>query len=189
LRAKAVDFVPCDHLLENDFWPEDFVVSKFEQLNDESSSPNSQRRAGVVRRVDAKNRKSEVRWLDNGKTEEVSSYSISDHTDFEFRLGDIVLRLPAANTELHPSPTSQQQSPPLVATPTVGLIGEILDMYDGRIFVQWSDSSECSVGPEEVFALDRYGNLLVFFVLFLFLLKKTCRYSVMMRMRPRMSPL
>jgi hypothetical protein len=77
-----------------------------------SSSPSKFGRQGVVLRVDAVESMCEIRWLDNGEIQHVSLYSISKHPQFDFTLGDTVMRVPNGSvaSQFLASPSNTQSS-------------------------------------------------------------------------------
>jgi len=118
----------------------------------------------LIFKVNATERTCVVRWKDKpAMVEQMSMYSISSLSDYEYRLGDIVLRID------QPSATASSPSRTSLDAPLAGLtqsasdnntslpwIGEVVDVYDGLITVHWSDSTRTVVLPEQIFALDRY---------------------------------
>jgi hypothetical protein len=143
--------------------------------DDQSAAPVAAKsRLGIVKKVDSVARTCVVRWLtgqhtkasekaesenesekaeeeeeesatkneDEGEEEEVSFYQIMVHPDFKYRLGDLVLKLPG---------TGEQQE-----SAQGQWVGELVGLRDGKLLVQWSDSTTSWVGPEQVYALDTY---------------------------------
>eukprot|EP00898_Chlorokybus_atmophyticus_P004959 jgi/Chlat1/5464/Chrsp36S05424 len=103
--VPAHTLVPVTHLGDHDFWPDEYVLEASAQNNDGRVS--SARKTGIVHSVNAKERTAVVKWLKRGpgnqllgmeEPEVVSVYELSEHTDFSYRLGDVVLRLPT-NTD------------------------------------------------------------------------------------------
>lgn len=131
-------------------------------------------RVGIVQRVQAKERTCTVRWTDDNSIETVSVYSIAIHSTFDFRLGDIVLRLPSTTS------SSQEKSP----SSSSSWVGEIIGIHDGKLTVCWyslssheknhsqntqiTTQNHClpqqqkisTVDPANVFVLHRYSQLL-----------------------------
>ena len=61
-----------------------------------SASDSKQNGYGVVQKSDNAQRTCKVKWVGNGEGEcvdEVSVYDIGEHPDYNFKLGDIVVRL------------------------------------------------------------------------------------------------
>lgn len=143
--------------------------------DDQSAAPvTAKSRLGIVKKVESAARTCVVRWLtgqrtkagekaesenesekteeeeeesatkneDEGEEEEVSFYQIMVHPDFKYRLGDLVLKLPG---------TGEQQE-----SAQGQWVGELVGLRDGKLLVQWSDSTTSWVGPEQVYALDTY---------------------------------
>lgn len=146
---------------------------------DQSAAPVAAKsRLGIVKKVDSAARTCVVRWLtgqhtkasekaesenenekmeveeeesaakneDEGEEEEVSFYQIMIHPDFKYRLGDLVLKLPGTGGD---SAALEQQE-----SAQGQWVGELVGLRDGKLLVQWSDSTTSWVGPEQVYALD-----------------------------------
>lgn len=103
-REKEVDtctLFPVDHVGDHDFWPEQHVMERGSDLDGFDSEVG--KRAGIVKSVDAKQRTARVRWLSTTihpqkwpsfeKEEVVSVYELIEHPDFDYCLGDVVIRL------------------------------------------------------------------------------------------------
>ena len=58
------------------------------------SAPQAPQRVGWIRSVNATARTATVVWRDDGSATELSVYQLQLHPDFEFQMGDVVLRLP-----------------------------------------------------------------------------------------------
>ncbi|KAL6058863.1 putative ubiquitin-conjugating enzyme E2 23 [Balamuthia mandrillaris] len=160
-----------------------------------TTSTTRQPRVGVVKYVNSSQRTCRVLWLpfptaQNGKEkekgepevlEEVSFYTIQSHPDFEYRIGDIVLRLPqsaegvATNTPpatmpeasplqaYHPEhpqilETTTETPPSMLTEPVSGQqqawVGELIDMSSGKLLIHWSDGTEDWVNYDEVYRVD-----------------------------------
>lgn len=92
------ELIPITHVGQHDFWPEDWVTKSDGEA------------AGLVCAVDAAERVSIVHWAtphSNGtlhipddpsaEAQQESVYDLSEHPDYSFRLGDVVLRLQRGN--------------------------------------------------------------------------------------------
>ncbi|MCO5586184.1 hypothetical protein L7F22_040123 [Adiantum nelumboides] len=103
-RERDVDtctLFPVDHVGDHDFWPEQHVMERGSDLDGFDSEVG--RRAGIVKSVDSKQRTARVRWLSATthpqkcpsfeKEEVVSAYELIEHPDFDYCLGDVVIRL------------------------------------------------------------------------------------------------
>lgn len=125
----------------------------------ELPAQTAQFRLGIIKKVDSAGRTCIVRWLndaegdDKGKDkekeineeeegEEVSFYQIMIHSDFKYRLGDVLLRLPK---ESNGEAMNEGQ-----------WVGELIGLKNGKLLVQWSDSTRSWVAPGDVYALDTY---------------------------------
>lgn len=126
-----------DHLLECDFQPDDYVTRG--------------EVTGVIQSVNAANQTAVVQWLksdltvtDEHVTEHVSIYDLTAHTDFNYQLGDVVLRLPS------------QRETGLTAHEW---LGEVTALHGPRISVQWTSGVSCDMVPSELFVLsDEYTD-------------------------------
>ncbi len=126
-----------DHLLENDFQPDDFVTRG--------------EVTGVIQSVNAAHQTAVVMWLksdltvpDEHVTEQVSIYDLCAHPDFSYQLGDVVLRLP---TQRETGLTVHEW------------LGEVTALHGPRISVQWTSGVSSEMWPGELFVLsDEYTD-------------------------------
>lgn len=91
---------PVDNLGDHDFWPGQYVMEKGQ---DEDGAALNAKRIGVVKSVDSKERTVRVKWVkpvecpgdprEFGREEVVSVYELSEHPDYSYCIGDIVIRL------------------------------------------------------------------------------------------------
>lgn len=91
-----------DNLGEHDFWPEQYVLEKG---SEEDVEDLESKRVAVVKSVNSKERTAVVRWLkpmlqpenprEFDKEEVVSVYELIEHPDYNYCIGDIVIRLPS----------------------------------------------------------------------------------------------
>lgn len=91
---------PVDNLGDHDFWPGQYVMEKGQ---DEDGLALNAKRVGVVKSVDSKERTVRVKRLKpvecSGDTREfereevVSVYELAEHPDYNYCIGDIVIRL------------------------------------------------------------------------------------------------
>eukprot|EP00250_Pteridium_aquilinum_P005995 c15992_g1_i1 orf=385-3885(-) len=101
---KGVDtcsLFPVDHLGDHDFWPEQHVMERGSDI--EGFDSEVSKRAGIIKNVDAKQRTARVRWLSPTthpqkwpcfeSEEVVSVYELIEHPDYDYCLGDVVIRL------------------------------------------------------------------------------------------------
>lgn len=91
---------PVSNIGDHDFWPHQFVLEK--ATSEDAHVPRSQR-LGIVKNVDSHERTVQVKWIlpelnenvDFGGefTEEiVSAFELTEHPDFSYCIGDVVLR-------------------------------------------------------------------------------------------------
>lgn len=120
-RTCGVDsrtLIPIDNLGDHDFFPEQYVLEKGSDDDGEASEAG---RIGVVKSVDSKERTARVRWLkpvdcpeDARKfdgEEVVSVYELAEHPDYNYFIGDVVIRL---------SPVSETTEVPGIVNQFVG---------------------------------------------------------------------
>ncbi|KAJ4715966.1 Ubiquitin-conjugating enzyme like [Melia azedarach] len=97
---NATTLIPIDSPGDHEFVPEQYVVEKLADGDDDTCED---RRAGVVKTVNAKERTACVRWLkpvaraedprEFDKKEIVSVYELEGHSDYDYCYGDVVVRL------------------------------------------------------------------------------------------------
>lgn len=106
---------PVDNLGDHDFWPGQYVMEKGQ---DEDGVSLNAKRVGVVKSVDSKERTVRVKWLkpvecsgypcEFEREEVVSVYEIAEHPDYNYCIGDIVIRLPyVQGTSVEPGVANQ----------------------------------------------------------------------------------
>jgi hypothetical protein len=130
--------------------------------------------AEEVGEQEAKRDEGETSGKDKGKEkeEEVSFYSIMLHPDFKYRVGDIVLRLADASNPTDSEPSSSGSDPATTSTSSSSTstttssagnndagrwVGQLVKLDQGKLVVKWADGSQEHVGPQEIYALDRYA--------------------------------
>lgn len=97
-----------------------------------------------------------MKWHDQGNVTQVSGYCIAAHPDYQFSIGDVVIRLTEPNTS--PSAAAAAASSSAVAqNPGNPWIGEIIDIYDGQLLVYWSSGIKSLVSANEVFVVEGYS--------------------------------
>jgi ubiquitin-conjugating enzyme E2 O len=147
--VPAIELEPADNLLDEDFWPEDFVLEKGNEISTTY---------GVLKKVDTKQRVAEVTWKNEEsgteeKTEEVPMYltirdvityicifSLVDHPDWSYRISDVVIRLPSGSEEK--SETSQSW------------VGEIINIENGMLYIHWANKQTTTALPSQVFKIE-----------------------------------
>ncbi|KAL2612071.1 hypothetical protein R1flu_023763 [Riccia fluitans] len=112
---EACSLIPVDHLGDNDFWPEQYVV---ERGADGEGLDTEVRRVGIVKKVDAKERTAVVRWFrfvqspeeprEFESEEVVSVYELVEHQDYSYCLGDVVIRLTPAPVSADETPSADE---------------------------------------------------------------------------------
>jgi len=88
--SSATLFAPAKHVDGYyEFWPQDFVVGK--SVGDLAPP------VGVVESVNHEQRLCAVTWRQERRREVLPVYEIAPHPDFNFKVGDIVIRLPSGD--------------------------------------------------------------------------------------------
>jgi ubiquitin-protein ligase len=163
--VPAATLVPITHLVDGDFWPDEFVLQKRDDLLDAPVNPSdadagaAQQRLGLLVSVEPRQRTARVRWLGRdadgravlpeasqaqaGIAEVVSTFDLEPAVEYAFRQGDVVLILDA------PTDDAAAQPPP------AWWVGEVLAMASGRLRVAWADGRISDVAPEDVYAITR----------------------------------
>lgn len=100
LGLDSTSLIPIDNPGDHEFVPEQYVVEKASDNDDDVSES---RRVGVVKSVHAKERTACVRWLKPVSRAEdprefdveeiVSVYELEGHPDYDYCYGDVVVRL------------------------------------------------------------------------------------------------
>lgn len=106
-RREATTLIPIETPGDHEFVPEQYVVEKASDDDDNTTEP---KRVGVVKSVNAKERTASVKWLkprltveeprEFDKEEIASVYELEVHPDYDYCYGDIVVRLSPVTTAL-----------------------------------------------------------------------------------------
>ncbi|KAI3765031.1 hypothetical protein L2E82_15052 [Cichorium intybus] len=130
---------PVNTLDAHDFWPHQFVLEKG------TSDDQENKKSGVVKEVDAKEKTVRVKWeLENeGKSMEeiVSAYELIDHPDYSFSQGDLVFRL-------HKGQNYDNIK-------YLGHIGIVVGLKNGLVEVKWATGFTSKVTPHEIFRVEK----------------------------------
>ncbi|KAK8923580.1 putative ubiquitin-conjugating enzyme E2 23 [Platanthera zijinensis] len=96
----SICLIPINTPSDQDFFPEQYVVEKTSNEDDDSVESN---RVGIVRSVNSKDRTACVRWFkpvlspedlrEFSSDEIVSVYELDGHPDYDYCYGDVVVRL------------------------------------------------------------------------------------------------
>eukprot|EP00252_Welwitschia_mirabilis_P010976 TRINITY_DN2470_c0_g1_i2.p1 TRINITY_DN2470_c0_g1~~TRINITY_DN2470_c0_g1_i2.p1 ORF type:complete len:1036 (-),score=238.51 TRINITY_DN2470_c0_g1_i2:197-3304(-) len=97
-NVDSRNLFPVDSMGFHDFWPEQFVTEK---VQDDEGITSETKRIGIVKSVDSKERTVRVKWLKKCRAnawefireEIVSLYELAEHPDYNFSIGDIVIRI------------------------------------------------------------------------------------------------
>eukprot|EP00252_Welwitschia_mirabilis_P011751 TRINITY_DN2615_c0_g1_i2.p1 TRINITY_DN2615_c0_g1~~TRINITY_DN2615_c0_g1_i2.p1 ORF type:complete len:951 (+),score=252.41 TRINITY_DN2615_c0_g1_i2:255-2855(+) len=116
LGVNAKTLFRVENLGEHDFWPDEYVLEK---STDDNSEDCESKRVGVVKSVNAKERTAIVRWLkpmlqpqdpkEFDIEEEVSVYELTEHPDYNYCIGDIVVKLSPVAETLDASDSGRQE--------------------------------------------------------------------------------
>ncbi|KVI00978.1 Ubiquitin-conjugating enzyme, E2 [Cynara cardunculus var. scolymus] len=121
----SVSLGPVNILDAHDFWPHQFVLEKG------TSDDQENKKWGVVKIVDSKEKTVKVKWEtcsqkeENGIEEIVSAYELTEHPDFSYCLGDVVFGLEKGEKSC--------------------LIGIVIGFIDGGV----------QVAPNDIFRMDK----------------------------------
>ena len=126
---KSIELVPVEDIIQGDFWPNDFV-----------SSRNDNSKFGYVIKTNSVERTCVVQWLEKGEKvsqpQIVPVFDLIDHSLYNYERTDIVCHYPDESKKDRP------------------WVGEILNLKDGKVTVQWYDKSVSCVTPDEVWKVD-----------------------------------
>ncbi|CAH1415831.1 unnamed protein product [Lactuca virosa] len=133
---------PVNTLDAHDFWPHQFVLEKG------TSDDQENRKWGVVKVVDAKEKTVRVKWeLENEEKnveEIVSAYELIDHPDYSFSQGDLVFRM-------HKGQNFEKDS----YNSYLDHIGIVIGLKNGIVEVKWATGFTSKVGPHEIFRVEK----------------------------------
>lgn len=133
--------MPVNVIDAHDFWPHQFVLEKG-PLDDVNIGDN--RRWGVVRGVDAKERILRVNWKGKEEQEEtISAYELVEHPEFSFSYGDIVFQIDVKKEKITDSDCFSS-------------IGTVMGFKDGNVQVKWATGLTTEVTPNEIYRMDKY---------------------------------
>lgn len=102
----SCDLIHVPHVGDHDFWPEEYVVERSQEVGVEENDGGQKRKLGLVRSVNAKQRTAVVQWLEplsadksegykkTGDEEVVSVYELAADDDYTYLIGEVVIRLP-----------------------------------------------------------------------------------------------
>ena len=166
--------IPIDDLGDHDFFPEQYVLEKG---SDDDGEASEARRVGIVKCVNSKERTARVRWMKptNSPHEAlkfdveklVSVYELAEHPNYDYFVGDTVLRLSPVSEDVNQLVGQVETKPEIVVDTTdlstnqtalkktkkpkkeklakklqesyLSRIGNIIDVRDGDIEVAWAD--------------------------------------------------
>jgi ubiquitin-conjugating enzyme E2 O len=110
----STSLLPIHSPNDNDFFPDQYVVERASNETEEPLLKN--RRVGLVKSVNSRDRTVLVKWLKADFTfrvqkefesEVVSAYELEMHPDFDYCFGDVVVRLPPVS---NPTETSNAEN-------------------------------------------------------------------------------
>ncbi|XP_038693540.1 probable ubiquitin-conjugating enzyme E2 23 [Tripterygium wilfordii] len=182
-QRDSTTLIPIDSPGDHEFVAEQYVVEKA------SDDAGEARRVGVVKVVDAKEKTACVRWLkpvaraedprEFDKEEIVSVYELEGYPDYDYRYGDVVVRLSPVTVPRQTVSTveSEEQNTPNEVQQdgevTLGCkktentsescmdfsdltwLGIITGLTKGDIEVTWADGTISMVGPQAICVVGR----------------------------------
>lgn len=149
--------IPIQTPNDHEFFPNQYVIEKPSENNCDSSE---MKRTGIVKSLNAREKTVTVRWSkpvscpqgtqEFANEEVVSVYELDEHPDYDYRYGDVVVRL---------SPESiTNESKDLLKDEffcSLPWVGNITGLQDGDIEVTWVDGSVSKVGPQGIYVVAR----------------------------------
>ncbi|KAF3549780.1 hypothetical protein DY000_02005407 [Brassica cretica] len=181
-RREATTLIPIETPGDQEFVPEQYVVEKASDEDDNTTEP---KRVGVVKSVNAKERTASVRWLkprltaeeprEFDKEEIASVYELEVHPDYDYCYGDIVVRLSPVTMALPASSKAteqdnghqdaeyhqeaivrdKEQNDVDMNLSELSWVGNITGLKDGDIEVTWADGMVSTVGPQAIYVVGR----------------------------------
>ncbi|XP_013714448.2 probable ubiquitin-conjugating enzyme E2 23 [Brassica napus] len=181
-RREATTLIPIETPGDQEFVPEQYVVEKASDEDDNTTEP---KRVGVVKSVNAKERTASVRWLkprltaeeprEFDKEEIASVYELEVHPDYDYCYGDIVVRLSPVTMALPASSEAteqdnghqdaeyhqeaivrdKEQNDVDMNLSELSWVGNITGLKDGDIEVTWADGMVSTVGPQAIYVVGR----------------------------------
>jgi hypothetical protein len=143
IDARELDSV--DVVLDEDFWPEDYVIEK------ESTNTN---KVGVVLKANHADRVCDVKWMDDSTWTEISVeeqvpvLSLQQHPTYDYQLGDIVFLLDDGKDEQKESEDTENGESS--DEDCARRAGEVIAFENGKIQVHWANGSESWVLPNQL---------------------------------------
>ncbi|KAG9448098.1 hypothetical protein H6P81_014226 [Aristolochia fimbriata] len=187
IGLDAQTLASVDNIGIHEFWPEQFVLKKV--LDDNLIFPDVQK-VGIVKSMDSKERTVKVKWMPsspnlvdcNEKHEEefVSAYELSEHPDFSYCIGDVVVRMGCSENsdgshpnhgEVHEKRCSSQINNMGIVRGSLGnehlggpkeningnlfRIGIVNGLKDGGVEVKWASGVVSKVAPDEIVGISK----------------------------------
>ncbi|CAH0395025.1 unnamed protein product [Bemisia tabaci] len=152
LGIPSTELYPIHHLDDQEFFPGDFVIenrTEDTELLERVGPEKYNRLYGVIQSVDHIGRTAKLKWFltyvspsdpvpSLVQENEMSVYDLKDHPDFQFRPGDVVVRLGNVDNE-HQNATA----------------GQILDIYpEGQVYVWWAEGFKTMSWPQDLYKLN-----------------------------------
>lgn len=103
--VASAELVPMQTVMEEDFWPGDFIISKKKE----------EKKTGIVTSFSHKDKTADVVWFaDHGKTEiteqkDVPIFNFVNHEGYGYTLGDIVIKLETDNKAQDPNVNNEKK--------------------------------------------------------------------------------
>ncbi|XP_047325661.1 probable ubiquitin-conjugating enzyme E2 24 [Impatiens glandulifera] len=142
LENNGLNLMHVNVIDAHDFWPDQFILEKG---TSDDLDIGDNRRWGVVRAVDAKERILSVKW--KGKEElmeeTISAYELVEHPEFSFSYGDVVFQIDVKREK-----TTDGDC--------VSSVGTVMGFKDGNVQVKWASGLTTEVTPNQIFRMDKY---------------------------------
>lgn len=169
---------PVNIVDAHDFWADSFVLEKG-TLDD--SQVLSQRKWGVVKSVDPKERTVKVKWCESSSTcnsqdeEVVSAYELVEHPDYSYCLGEAVMKVDdgifavadgnAMTTNVDSKNLVEEKADPEafdngedqsddLRRKFLSFFGTVVGFNHGQVEVKWANGVTSKVAPHELYHVD-----------------------------------
>lgn len=141
---------PINTIDAHDFWPHQLV------LENGTCDDKNDRKWGVVKVVDAKEKTVNVKW-ESEKTEgenveeTVSAYELIEHPDYTYSYGDLVFRLNKGRLI--------EDAERFCSNFHLARIGTVIGLKNGLVEVKWAAGFTSKVAPHEIFRVEKSEGL------------------------------
>ncbi|KAJ9562999.1 hypothetical protein OSB04_008159 [Centaurea solstitialis] len=134
---------PINTIDAHDFWPYQLVLEKG------SCDDENNRKWGVVKGVDAKEKTVKVKWesATDVVEETVSAYELIEHPDYTYSQGDLVFRLHKGR--------DFEDTQGFCSNFHLARIGTVIGFKNGIVEVKWAAGFTSKVAPHEIFRVEK----------------------------------